>query len=508
MELKLKTARHDYYEPLSPAAMNCETMREHIVPDSCADIARLVEATAQVFVTSREVSGDGRLCAGGTVEVSVLYIPEKGIGPCVLRVQLPFQCCSDGQWGADAEYLDIRGEVQSVDARVLNPRKVLSRVNIVLYPSMCRRVSRSICTDAVDSENIELLRCCRQTRVIAAVREKEFSFLEEIPLSQDRGGAEEILFCRTEVRGTDCKLIGTKLVVKGIVSATVLYREIGGALELNRSEFPFSQIVDGGGLQEDWDCECAFRTLNAECRIGGESGTDDRHLLTLTLMLRVRMLLHCNEEMNFIADLYSTAANVTCNTEELQLWEDSQRFTKRLNVRESLETGTAVKSVVDMETGCGNVRIDNGTRMMEIPMWARCIYLDENDSLHSVRKEFVVKSPLEQDVDLKCESSALCRGDVMAGILPDGIELRFPVECVIDAGRFNPYICVSGGEIHEEDEQVNSPSLVLRKIGPEERLWSVAKAYRTTCKAILEINELADEKQIPHDKLLLIPRRR
>lgn len=72
---------------------------------------------------------------------------------------------------------------------------------------------------------MQLLQERRQTRVAAGVREKEFTFTEELPLSPGRGGAEEILSTRIDIRGTDSKLIGSKLVVKGLISASVLYRE-------------------------------------------------------------------------------------------------------------------------------------------------------------------------------------------------------------------------------------------------------------------------------------------
>ena len=508
MELELKTARHEYYDPVVLAPMACETMREHIVPDSCADIARIVETTAQIYVTGRELSGDGRLCATGTAEITVLYIPEKGSGPCVLRFQMPFQCCSDAQTSAGAEFLDIRCELQSVDTRLLNPRKILTRVNLTLYPSFCRRNSRSLCTAAAEHDDIELLSCHRQTRYIAAVREKEFTYLEEIALSQGRGGAEEVISCRADVRGTDCKLIGTKLVLKGIVAVTVLYRESGGALETNKTELPFSQILDGSALHEEWECESEYQILSMDCRVGTESGSDDRHTLTLSMLLRARVTVSRNEDICFIADLYSTRAVVACRTEELQLREDCRRYSRRINMREILETGASVKAVLDTEIGCGSVRVDSAAQTLEIPVWARCLYLDENDALQSVRREFVAKCPSEEAADTQIECYAGCRSDVMASILPDGIELRFPLECGVEASRMVSYVCVSGGEIEEEQPGKPAPSLVLRRIGSDERLWSVAKAYRTTCRAILEINEIADEHHIPSDKLLLIPQRR
>ena len=95
----------------------------------------------------------------------------------------------------------------------------------------------------------------------------------------------------------------------------------------------------------------------------------------------------------------------------------------------------------------------------------------------------------------------------MSGMLPDGIELRFPLEITVDTEKLRTYVCVAGGEVMEEQSDTCTPSLVLRRIGSEESLWDLAKKHRTTCKAILEINELQDEAQISQGRLLLIPKR-
>lgn len=509
MELKLQKAEHEYYETLRFSPFPCETMRENIVPDSCGDIARIVDTTGTVCLTGRELTADGRFCASGSVEASVLYIPEKEEGLRSLHFEIPFQCYGEGQGDASCESLDIRGELRSIDTRVLNPRKVLTRADIVLYPALCRHVSMSVCTDVSGSgDGIQLLREHRQTRVAAGVREKEFSFSEELPLSPGRGGAEEILSTRVDVRGTDSKLIGSKLVVKGFLSATVLYRENGGRLGVLQQELPFSQILEGGGFDEDCESEAAYRLLSLDCRTGSEGAPDDACVLTLSVSLCTRVTVWKRLEIGFIADLYSTAAGVSCQTEELELGEDSQQTVRRQNARELLETGAAVRSVIDTEITCGCPRLEG--EEWKVPVWARCLYQDENESLGSVRREFTVSVPAElEGGGLDCHAKAGCRGDVIANITPEGIELRFPVECEVSAVRRKRYLCVSGGETEEEAQDHGpAPSLILRKIGEGETLWAVAKQYRATREGILSVNELADESQITPDKLLLIPRAR
>ena len=55
---------------------------------------------------------------------------------------------------------------------------------------------------------------------------------------------------------------------------------------------------------------------------------------------------------------------------------------------------------------------------------------------------------------------------------------------------------------------VELPALVLRAMKPGERLWDLAKAYRTTVTEILSANEMADESSACAGGMLLIPRRR
>ena len=91
----------------------------------------------------------------------------------------------------------------------------------------------------------------------------------------------------------------------------------------------------------------------------------------------------------------------------------------------------------------------------------------------------------------------------------DGVELRVPVTFAVSMAETPRYPCLQSLEAEEcgkKDENV--PSLVLRAMKQGERLWDIAKLYRTTVEAILAANELKEESAAVIGKLLLIPRRR
>ena len=504
MDMELKKNTYNFYEKALWQSFSCEVMRENIVPDSCADIARIIDTTGYVCVISREFTGDGRICASGCVHVSVLYIPEKGDGPCALRFQIPFQSCSEGQGAGECEFPDVCGELRSIDTRLLNPRKVLTRADLSFSPSGCLKRSLSPAFEAAQGDDtLQLMQKKQEIRTVVGVSEKEFSFSEEMPVSPGRQGIEEILSVRSSVRGADCKLIGSKLVVKGLLSAVILYRDSESQVALQQQEIPFSQILEGSGLREDDEFEAVFRTLSMECRIGTETSPNDPHMISLSAMLRTRVTAYRRENVLYIADLYSTALQTNCQRMDLELTEESHTVSRRLAVRELLETGTSVRQVIDTRLRCGMLRISG--EEMEAPVWVQCLYLDENEVLRSVGKEFTVSGSVDLPAMVQAAGDSCLQGDLLCAVQPDGIEVRFTLDCRIEYARRGRHSCVCAVETEEADAQAGRPSLVLRKFSRDESLWSVAKQYRTTCRAILSVNGLEGEEAIPLDRLLLIP---
>ena len=138
----------------------------------------------------------------------------------------------------------------------------------------------------------------------------------------------------------------------------------------------------------------------------------------------------------------------------------------------------------------------------------QALYMDEEGSLFSVQHPIAVPCALDLPEDCRCFCQCEGVGDVYAAPAPGGVEVRFALDfryCALSRRQITALSGLGPGEPPEETGE--RPSLVLRMLGREERLWDLAKTYSTTIADIISANELEDETAAG-DRLLLIPRRR
>ena len=197
MELELKKECLDTYELGEPQTLTQEETAETIVPDYCPDIARIIDGEGRVFLHRREVSG-GRAEVSGVVRVTLLYVPEGEGGIRSLVFSLPFSAQADGM--GDAVCLLAEAELESLENRLTNPRKVFTRCRLTIRPRPCRPAPLRFTSDvtAPPEAGLEKRQETQRTGLLAAVAEKDFPFTDTWTLSPGKEGAADILSLLSE----------------------------------------------------------------------------------------------------------------------------------------------------------------------------------------------------------------------------------------------------------------------------------------------------------------------
>lgn len=507
MELELKTTHLNCYDTVLDTTLFHEETLESIVPDACPDILRIVDTEAVVCLNSKEVL-EGRLEVDGTARCAILYIPDGADGVRRMTVSIPFACTTESAGLGHGCCLVAIPYVQATDARSLNPRKVLTRVNLAVYVQAFTPQNASFC-DGVEcdlSAGIQQLGEKQITSLVTAVEEKPFTFSDDLNLSGSRLAAE-LLKTRVDLRCNESKIIGNKLIFKGEADLQLLYRDPNGSVCPANFELPFSQIMEVSGVEEDADCALQVLLTGCECTLDGEEG----RTVTVSLAMLAQAVVREERQVTLLSDIYSTVYDLTAERKPYIFYRLLEHTERRVTVREILETVTPAREVCDIYVNIGAVSASrDGIQVsLSAETTVTVLYRAEDDSLCTVTRSIPASCPIELPEGATCTCRCACPGERFATQAGGGVEVRYPLDFHYLALMPHHTTGVSDVRLDESAlrDTAGQPSIVLRMVGEGEQLWDIAKAYGTTTEDIVQANALAEET-LPMGQLLLIPKKR
>lgn len=507
MELELKRTEQPCYARILDTTIRREETLEVIVPDACPDILRVLNTEGRPCLGQREV-GEGEARLSGTVRMTVLYQPDGTDGLWSLEAEIPVQCTAEhGELTGDCVIRALPRIVEA-ETRVINPRKVLLRVELAIPVQGYAPRRFTVCSGVEDGQNWGIQQRVEQKRssFIACVRSKEFSFSDQLTIPGSRPAVSEVLKSRCSVYCAEEKLIGNKLIFKGGAGIQLLCRGEDASLFSMEFELPYSQIMEASGVGEEGSCQMTVEVTGWHLELDESDG----RRVDVELTLLAQAVVREERELELLTDAYSTMYTVAAEPRPCPLETLLEQGVRRQNVREILETGALARTVADVWVDVGELRLDREGERCVLTADTRVTVLyegEEGEYLSAVR-QIPVTCPME----LPMEGISVCRCvpvDVQASATAGGIETRYGLDLWLEAVRPLPAVGLWSVQLDEDALRDTSgqPSLVLRRVAGGETLWEIAKAYYTTTEEIVQANEL--EEELPAvGQMLLIPRKR
>ena len=507
MELELTRMELGCYQPVLDTTAYREETLEMIVPATCPDILRIVDTEGRACLRQREAM-DGSVQLAGSVKLTALYLPDGMEGIWKLEGEVPFQCVVENANVTSRCAVVASARVVAAETRAINPRKVLFRVSVALCVQAYAPGTADFCVGVEDEERWgvqQWLESC-QSSLITCVQEKAFSFSDELTIPGSKPAVSELLRSRCAVYCNESKVIGSKLIFKGGITVELLCRGEDATLFQTDFDLPFSQIMEVTPPEEEADCRLEITLTDWQFQLMGEEG----RLINAQLELCAQAVLRETRSAQLLTDAYSIHHPVTCEDQLISLSELVERGNHRQTVREVLETGDTAKSVYEARLNVGQVAVER-----EGDCWVaraeaqfHVLYCAVEEEYASVSRQIPVSCQI--DLPENCQISCGCVGeDVQASATAGGIEARFTLNFQVSAlshGRVRN-LCAIHLDEEAQDPSAKQPSIVLRRMGKEERLWEIAKCYYTTSEEIIQANDLSGE-QAAVGQFLLIPRKR
>ena len=500
MELVFQEQKLEILSKILCDTVSQEQTADVIIPDSFSDAERVVDAFGTLLIRAEECSGDSA-AVSGTVQAGALFVGEDG---SVQRVdaEIPFSVRRDFPKQADECIMQSSCILRSVDARLLNSRKVLLRVCVSC--TICVYAPK-VCTSYDISEpapNLQIKRSVLPMRMPVQLGEKSFALNEVLEVPNGKPEIVRLLKClyRTDIE--EQRMVGNKAVFKGNLTVHALYTGEDEELCTYDWNIPFSQYAELERELDEGDLRTELSMTSAEAEPDSQFGSR-------RLIVSANLLAQCTvfqvQNVSVIEDAFCTDADFAPTWEEWSLTGilDQQEF-RETTTAESEQQAQRIVDAWILPDEAGMQRID-GQMQIELPISCSVLYFDTDGNLQGRTLRPTVRMQTDIAENAQCNVAQVSGGELFCAAGNSGISLRLPVRVSVDSFAEQTIRAVSGGEITPTEQTAQRrPAVLLRLTDREESLWEIAKSCRADMRLITAANEL-NGGTVPAGTLLLIP---
>lgn len=477
---------------------------EYVIPDVREDVSRILDVRGQVMLISKKSMTDAATVTA-TVYASALYLTEDGSKIECVSTEIPVEFAISNDGFDENTEIVTEMSLCSLEAKLLNPRKLLFKAKVSADIMCFARGSFSICDrmpEETENMSMHYLEKEAEHNLITAIREKVFTVTDEYGMPRNVSEESQLISTQTSICVDEVKAVGSKLVFKANAFTDAIFFDPEGecVLKSERFETVFSQIIETD-MKEDVAKALLFMDIMSADFVKLPDGSDAQFAVTF----KVSASAICLEDVvsTYIADAYSNSTELEIEYEEVDLMCVSQQKMMKITAE-----GVPCEAVMNSQwcyVTPAYVCVSVSENKVTTKLTARGTAMNEHDGYIPVEVELSGEEMIELQEGQSITVSGVCCGDIEAarnGTMSCDVMLNYVI------GENSSISTVCAIEFDEESQNMSAsrPSLtVLCSKNAGADLWSVAKKYGSTVEAIEMINS-SDGVFSPFKRPLLIPK--
>lgn len=500
MEAKLKHERINCYSSVYTGTINREETAESVVPDTLPDIAQILDTDASIYLKAKTVQ-NGKASLEGNIQGTVLYLTDEDDDVYKLELSQTTTFLFESEELKEGDRLCARLYVNNADARMLNPRKILLRVDVVADVSAYRESAMELAVEPDDAEFLQILPEERTVQYITAVGEKPFIVTDEFSVPASRPAIGQVLQAKAGANIDDMKQVGAKMILQGTAWLKLLYLPVEEKMpRCENFSTTFSQIVDcpegSNGLH-------SVVLMPTACYIEPLQGGHGANAVQMEQHMTAQIICRKESQLHYMADAYNTRYSCEVQSEPLAVQANGRAALLRETVKDLVETTEPVSEIIYSQVNAGTPSM--GDKGCSVPLMIHALYRTENGKIASLTRRMCAEMPLDVTTDSSTYLYPASCAEPYLAPTSGGLEVRLPVEMKAEIYDNEKISAVHSIDVDMETPAFPSdgPSMIIVRCG-NNCLWSLAKRYGSTTELI----EAANPGSTETGNLLLIPRAR
>ena len=473
-----------------------EACQEVRLPEELPDVGHVVAAWGQMILRGKQWLGNAMQASLG-IMAWILYEPEDGTACRRVEAWVPIQMKWEVPQTQREGIMCFQGGLCQLDARALSPRKLSVRAEAAVLGQAFEPMEAAVRKPAALPEGVELLTNTYPVTLMQEAGEKTVSIEEVLTLPASQPELAGVVRWELLPRIAEQKVLGGKLMFRGMAELHLLYETREGRLETWDAELPFSQLAE---LEDTFSQEAWAQVIPVTTNLELEK-TDQG--LELRCGLVGQYQIFDRVELELPEDAYSPVQETQAHeiTVELPRLLDSFRQTLPLEAEGTL----AGERVVDVSMLPQPPRLLRTGDQLEGEISAGILLLLESEtgSLESRRTECSYTMKAGADASTSPELRLLPPGRPQIRTGSGSWKLQAEAEAQLQTFTDAAVSMLGSITVGQRLQlKADRPALVLRRF-EEESLWTLAKRCGSTVESIRRINHL--EQEPISGQMLLIP---
>lgn len=514
MEVNLKKSNLKNLKKVAENRSEINYEWDIIVPDSKPDIHKIVKTDAVCSVTDKEIMQD-RAMISGNVNINIIYIPSESTGTVrsIDNIQ-SFNSVLELAGLRSDMYLNCRPEVSEIEASAINSRKIKVKCKIKLIGNaVCEEEIMYI--DGIEDGEIEYLMKDISALQTVSFGENRVEIEESYELPVGRASAGEILKVFMKINDRDIRPMNGKILVKGEMAVLIIYNSIneGDDIQFAEMNIPFTEIFDEPDITENSFYDGDFSIENISCFLSPDEEGENR-IINLRADINISGKGYENIRLSAVVDAYGREFNVETEESNYSFDEMINSCENRTMIKETVDFGKIdeINKVINIiaKEQVTNVSAQNNSVGIQGDIILDLLY----NSLESGLPISYVTKKIPFDIKVDCpgaEKDSICevKTEIVSlayNILnPSQLELRITMEVKVYLRKKGKDRFLNKITVSENKEVKGKEGIVIYFCDNNEKVWDIAKKYRTTVNDIMEANDLESEEEIKKGTKLLIP---
>lgn len=479
-----------------------------IVPDNMPDAIKIINISSIPYINDVEIN-NGRAKVVGKINYSVIYrANDDEMSIRGLNVSYPYTVNIENNNIQNKEDVMVNSKLKNIIYSLPNERKIAIKNEITFDINVTEKVTVDIIKDFQKCEDIEYNKCSNSFDNIKERKRSIISSTEDVMLPKESSAVYEILKVCPKIKDTEYKESYNKLMLKGIISVSILYLGENRNICNEKVEVPFSSMVELENISDNSKFKIDYCIRDFNVRINPDI---DQKTLNVDYKIENNIVVFEKEDIEYIDDFYSRTRDLKYDINKINISANNYDVDREITISETISDIIPENSrIVEYDLDTSNIMPileDDNIKINGIAKLNLIIQDKDNGELENKTIDIMVDKTFPIEDTWKGSNINIKIKDVKLNVIQNGnnVDIKITIYASINVEKIIGINSIDKIEdIPIDLKDISSINIYVVK--PGDSIWKIAKKYKTSMENIIKTNKLENPDLIDIGQKILVIR--